>query len=176
MRRGRHRSIGLAAAPPVLIVVAASLFATASASPRAAQPRRRVIPLVARSGLRGSLSEPHLARDPANPSVLVAVAQTPHALVAWRSQDSGRRWRASQPVAGASGPRGGYGAGDPVIALGPGGVALLAAVAFDTKGPCTLLNRVGSYRSQDGGRTLRPLARGGETGAPPRPLFCLPPL
>jgi hypothetical protein len=119
-----------------------------------------------------TVNEPHLALDPAHPNVLLAVAQT-RDVVGWRSEDGGRSWSASRPLAGKSGE--GYGAGDPVVALGADGSALLAAVAIDVEGRCTLINRVGAYRSADGGRSFAPLSTPSQALPLPRRFFGLPP-
>jgi hypothetical protein len=156
---------------------AVSLVATASAAQQsAARGPLQVAVLAPPSGLRdaGDVSEPHLALDPENPSVLVAVAQT-RDIVAWRSDDGGITWTGSRPLAGKSG-KGGYAGGDPVVGLGPDGSALLAAVAIDRGGRCTLLNRVGAYRSADGARSFGPLAVVSQTLPLPRHFFGLPPL
>jgi hypothetical protein len=170
MLRRRAPSIGSVAA------LAAAIFAVAVAGSSAARAPLRTVTLAPPPGLRapGTVSEPHLAIDPAHPSVLVAVAQT-RDLVAWRSEDGGRSWRASPPVAGKSSRRG-YGAGDPVVALGADGSARLGGVVFNTQGGCTLLNRVGSYRSGNGGRNFRALAEAGQTQRLPRRFFGVPPV
>jgi hypothetical protein len=118
-----------------------------------------------------ALSEPHLAIDPARPSVLVAAAQTSRAVVAWRSEDSGSSWTASSPRAGRSGH--GLSAGDPVIAVGADGSTLLAALGQDLSGRCTLVNAVGSYRAPLGSIRLRRLAPAGQAFRLPRALFDL---
>jgi hypothetical protein len=116
-----------------------------------------------------ALSEPHLAIDPARPSVLVAAAQTSRAVVAWRSEDSGSTWTASSPRAGRSGH--GLSAGDPVTAVGADGSTLLAALGQDVSGLCTLVNVVGSYRAPLGSPRLGRLAPAGQAFRLPRALF-----
>jgi hypothetical protein len=117
----------------------------ASGVAAAARPGH-VVTLAPPAGLPAptTVSEPHLARDPANPSILVVTAQTT-ALAVWRSTDSGRHWHASLPPAGKDGTPSSAG-GDPVVAVGADGATLLAGVAIDPAGRCTLLDRVGSYR------------------------------
>jgi hypothetical protein len=157
--------------------VLVSVTAAASTSkPASTSNPLRVVALAPPSALRepGLVSEPHLALDPSRPSVLVAVAQTPSAVVAWRSRDGGGSWSPSRPLAGKSG-RGGYGAGDPIVAVGRDGLVLLGGGAFDAKGRCTLLNRVGSYRSVDGGRTFGAFSVAGDTFGLPRHFFGTPP-
>jgi hypothetical protein len=121
------------------------------------------------------VSEPHIAVVPGRPDSLVAVAQTNTAVVAWRSADGGRTWRVGTPLSGVSGNRG-YAGGDPVIALGRGGLAAFAAVAIDRKGRCTLLNRAGSYRSLNGARTFQAMEPPMTPAALPRHFFGIPPL
>jgi hypothetical protein len=139
----------------------------------AADPPVQVVPLVPPPSLPqpGMVSEPHLALDPTNPAVLVAVAQT-RAVVAWRSEDAGRSWTASPALLGKGGR--GVASGDPVVAIGPDGSVLFGALAFDPEGRCTLLQRVGSYRSQDGGRSFAPLTGAGQTIRLPRRFFGRP--
>jgi hypothetical protein len=136
----------------------------------------RVVALAPPPGLRapGTVSEPYLALDPSHASSLVAVAQT-RDLVAWRSEDGGATWSAARPLAGRNGI-GGYAGGDPVVALRTGGSALFGGLAFDTRGKCTLLNRVGTYRSENGGRSFKPLVPVGATFRLPRRFFGLPPI
>lgn len=121
------------------------------------------------------MSEPHIAVTPGRPSVLVAVAQTSRAVVAWRSSDGGRTWTVRAPLSGVRGV-GGYAAGDPVIALGRHGLAAFAGVAIDRRGRCTLLNVTGSYSSVDGGRTFDRMHPPARPVPLPRHVFGVPPL
>src|SRR5438128_6970368 len=158
------------------LLAAAALLGAGSGSGAAAEPPLQLVALVPPPSLRdGFVNEPHLALDPVEPSVLVAVAQSApppppapsrSAFVVWRSEDGGRSWTSSRPLAGRSGA--GYVAADPVVALGPGGAAVLAAITFDPAGRCTIVNRVGSYRSANGGRSFGPLVAAGPTLRLPR--------
>lgn len=161
----------------LVAILVVALAATASATPRGTDSRElKIVVLAPPAGLRdpGDVSEPHIALDPQNPATLVAVAQTSD-VVAWRSEDGGSTWKASRPLAGKS-RKSGYASGDPVIALGADGSALFAGVAIDRGAPCTLLNRVGSYRSTNGGRSFGSLAVASPTLPLPRHFFGVPPL
>jgi hypothetical protein len=157
-----------------MFVAAARIGSSETTSP--ASSPLRLVALAPPRGLREAamVSEPHLAIDPARPTRLVAVAQT-RDLVAWRSANGGATWSAGRPLAGSNG-RDGYASGDPVVAVGRGGAVLLAAVSIDQQGKCTLLNRVGSYRSEDGGRSFGALAAAGATSSLPRRFFGQPPI
>lgn len=176
----------MAPAPRIGLVVLAAAAAVLASAPAATGHRARHLRVVALPppALADArlVSEPHIAVTPGRPSALVAVAQTNRAVVAWRSSDGGRTWSAGAPLRGVRGTAG-YAAGDPVIALGHGGLAAFAAVAIDRRGRCTLLDTTGSYRSIDGGRTfgsMRPPARPVPLprhffGVPPVPQCPIPP-
>jgi hypothetical protein len=158
------------------VIAAATAAIAASAANGNGSPELRVVALPP-PALRDArlVSEPHLAVTPGRPGVLVAVAQTNSAVVAWRSTDGGRTWTVGSPLRGTRGTRG-YAAGDPVIALGRGGLTAFAAVAIDRQGRCTLLNRVGSYRSLDGGRTFQGMHPPMRPASLPRHFFGVPPI
>jgi hypothetical protein len=160
----------------VVLAVAAVVVASAPAATRHRAQHLRVValppPPLADARL---VSEPHIAVTPGRPRVLVAVAQTNRAVVAWRSTDGGRRWTVGTPLRGVDGTDG-YAGGDPVIALDRGGLAALAAVALDRRGRCTLLNRTGSYRSLNGGQSFQRMQPPMPPAALPRHFFGVPPL
>jgi hypothetical protein len=156
----------------VVLAVAAATVAAAPTASGHRPPRLQVVALLPPPLPDARLvSEPHIAVTPGRPSAVVAVAQTNHAVVAWRSADGGSTWSTDASLSGVRGT-GGYGSGDPVIALGRRGLAAFAAVAIDPRGRCTLLNVTGSYHSTDGGRTfggmrppLRPVPLRGTSSA-----------
>jgi hypothetical protein len=165
--------VGLRAATTALLA-ATVLFVPSGA---AAGGALHVVALTPPPGLPAGelLSEPHIAVDPVHPSRLVAVAQTFHGLVVWRSADGGSSWHGPVTLRGSR--RGtGYGSGDPVATIDREGSVLAAGVTFDRRGRCTLLERVGSYRSGDGGAEFARLASTGPTVALPRHFFGVPPL
>jgi hypothetical protein len=166
-------------APRIGLVVLAAAAVVVVSAPAATGHRARPLRVVALPppplADARLVSEPHIAVAPGRPGVLVAVAQTNRAVVAGRSTDGGRRWTVSTPLRGVRGTDG-YAGGDPVIALGREGLAAFAAVAIDRRGHCTLVNRTGSYRSLEGGRTFQRMHPPMPPAALPRHFFGVPPL
>lgn len=164
--------VAVIAASAALLLAAAS--GSAAGGDASSQLRVVALPPPALNDAR-FVSEPDIAVAPGRPSRLVAVAQTFSGVFAWRSNDGGRSWTVGSPLNGVRGT-GGYAAGDPVIALGRGRLAALAAVVIDTEGKCTLLNRAGTYRSRNDAGTFAPMHPPMAAADLPRHFFGVPPL
>ena len=104
-------------------------------------------------------SEPHIAVDPADPSIVVAVMHqsgTPYRAIGYAtSHDGGRVW-ASGSLPGLTHVTGGpfEKASDPVVTVGPDGTVHALTIGFDGSVASHTYSSVVIQRSDDGGLTF----------------------
>ena len=185
-RRCRRRSASCVAAAVtapaayrrLLLVIVLGLSSVCSGNSAAAapttQPSTTLLPaepgpsvIVLAGPLDQDRSEPHIAVDPDDPDRMFVVAQGALPYVAldpqlfWRTEDGGRTW--SEPlVMGYIDNTPAGAAGDPVVAAGPDGLVLFAALAVMIEGDPdnltddfgTITAHIGTRVSTDQGRTF----------------------